>query len=203
MFEDALKENSFGAIAPERFELSKEASTLDRNPKFNLLLHQSWQQVVPPRAAPQQIYFTAKASAISLEGLISVTLGRYLHFAGQLWLEAPVADYEAEQLLSVGDGTIANLHSSSTQKLLNTESVEATTTQKNASSLAALDKANSTKTAYFELNESRRMRSKELHYLDHPAMGIIVKITPVEASELLRQAWADFDKYRQPNEQTP
>ena len=203
LFEDALKENSFGAIAPERFELSKEASTLDQNPKFNLLLHQSWQQVVPPRAAPQQIYFTAKASATSLEGLISVTLGRYLHFAGQLWLEAPVADYEAEQLLSVGDGTIANLHSSSTQKLLNTESVEATTTQKNASSLAALEKANSPKTAYFELNESRRMRSKELHYLDHPAMGIIVKITPVEASELLRQAWTDFDKYRQPNKETP
>jgi hypothetical protein len=57
------------------------------------------------------------------------------------------------------------------------------------------------KTAYFELNESRRMRSKELHYLDHPAMGIIVKITPVEASLELVTAWADFEEYRKADEQ--
>ena len=51
LFEDALKENSFGAIAPERFELSKEASTLDRNPKFNLFNYScySWNWFVHGR----------------------------------------------------------------------------------------------------------------------------------------------------------
>jgi hypothetical protein len=34
------------------------------------------------------------------------------------------------------------------------------------------------------LQEKRRMRSAEIHYIDHPLMGIIVKFTPVTADEL-------------------
>ena len=32
------------------------------------------------------------------------------------------------------------------------------------------------------VREWRRMRSRELHYLDHPVLGMLVKITPVEAT---------------------
>ncbi|NOX75325.1 MAG: hypothetical protein GXP17_01600, partial [Gammaproteobacteria bacterium] len=35
----------------------------------------------------------------------------------------------------------------------------------------------------FQMKESRRMRSRELHYLDHPFFGIVVLITPVELPE--------------------
>jgi hypothetical protein len=35
----------------------------------------------------------------------------------------------------------------------------------------------------FRLQESRRMRSTEIHYLDHPFMGMVVVITPVELPE--------------------
>lgn len=31
----------------------------------------------------------------------------------------------------------------------------------------------------YRLNESRRMRSRELHYLDHPMFGVIVLVTPL------------------------
>ena len=33
-------------------------------------------------------------------------------------------------------------------------------------------------------NESRRMRSRELHYLDHPLFGVLVEAWPVELPEL-------------------
>jgi len=32
----------------------------------------------------------------------------------------------------------------------------------------------------FHLQESRRMRSKEIHYLDHPLFGVVVLVTPLE-----------------------
>lgn len=32
----------------------------------------------------------------------------------------------------------------------------------------------------FRMQDHRRMRSKELHYIDHPLLGILVQITPVE-----------------------
>lgn len=33
------------------------------------------------------------------------------------------------------------------------------------------------------MQQSRRMRSNELHYLDHPRLGVIARITPVEVEE--------------------
>ncbi|MCK4708648.1 MAG: hypothetical protein KAU21_08530 [Gammaproteobacteria bacterium] len=38
--------------------------------------------------------------------------------------------------------------------------------------------------ASFRLQDHRRMRSKELHYIDHPLFGIIVKAMPYELPEL-------------------
>jgi len=33
--------------------------------------------------------------------------------------------------------------------------------------------------AYFQLNQTRRIRSKELNYFDHPAFGMLLQITPI------------------------
>ena len=30
------------------------------------------------------------------------------------------------------------------------------------------------------LNQARRMKSEELHYIDHPLMGVLVEIKPVK-----------------------
>lgn len=35
----------------------------------------------------------------------------------------------------------------------------------------------------FRLSTSRRMRSGELHYLDHPVFGVLVKVVPLEAKK--------------------
>jgi hypothetical protein len=37
----------------------------------------------------------------------------------------------------------------------------------------------------YEINEARRLRSGELHYLDHPAFGVLILITPEPERELL------------------
>ena len=33
------------------------------------------------------------------------------------------------------------------------------------------------------INSHRRMRSKELHYIDHPLVGILIQINPVEKTK--------------------
>ena len=35
----------------------------------------------------------------------------------------------------------------------------------------------------YALNEQRRMRSRKLHYLDHPEFGMLILITPYEAQQ--------------------
>lgn len=208
VFINEVKATSYQTLPSTEFRLREEALILDRNPKFSLLLHESWQQVVPPRAAPQQIYFAAKDAANTLQGLVSVTLGRYLHFAGQLWLEAPVEDYLTEQALRTNSPATNN---DQAQPKLSTQ-LASTRIERSPLEQELVAKKLITEDlltqdnipiAYFELNESRRMRSEEIHYLDHPALGIIVKITLIEAPESLVQAWEELEQYRKPPEQNP
>jgi hypothetical protein len=35
-----------------------------------------------------------------------------------------------------------------------------------------------------QMQQSRRMRSEEVHYLDHPLLGVVVKLTPLEPERL-------------------
>jgi hypothetical protein len=38
------------------------------------------------------------------------------------------------------------------------------------------------------MQQKRRMRSNEVHYIDHPMMGVVIKITPLSAEELEEMA---------------
>lgn len=42
----------------------------------------------------------------------------------------------------------------------------------------------------FRLQQSRRLRSKEMHYIDHPLFGLIVLITPYEPAEIFSEEQA-------------
>ena len=42
---------------------------------------------------------------------------------------------------------------------------------------------------FMALRESRRMRSDELHYLDHPALGVITKISPYSIDPNIAKRW--------------
>lgn len=48
--------------------------------------------------------------------------------------------------------------------------------------------------AYAELNESRRMRSNELHYIDHPLIGVLINIEPIDADPILERSWQDLQE---------
>jgi len=41
------------------------------------------------------------------------------------------------------------------------------------------------------LQQKRRMRSTEVHYIDHPMLGVVIKISPVTKSELRDRAAAE------------
>ena len=98
-------------------------------------------------------------------GTISVTLGRYLHFDAELYFHAPLLGAVPTPAVLRGDGGQA---------------------------LPAPDR-NGTP-GYMALTESRRMRSGELHYLDHPKLGVVVRIDPVEIPQALVEAFEDLEE---------
>ena len=148
--------------------LRAAATRMRRSGDYAVMHHGRWLQAVPPRdsAAPLLIQVGAQSpdATFELEGSVSVTLGRFLHFAAQVWLRQAPADARAAPNLAG----------------------EAASTGEADSVPVDVDASNMDAAGYVLLSESRRMRPGELHYLDHPWLGILVRIKPVEApAELL------------------
>ena len=130
-----LRSRSFIWVTNE-LSLSKEVRQLRRN-GFDIIQHGKWTQRVPSREKPQKALIQLGhqvRNQFPVEGYLSVTKARYLHFEAKLWL------------------SISN---------------------------DELSRTNNDKPTYALLDESRRMRSDELHYLDHPLFGVIVRIKPL------------------------
>ena len=144
----------------EDLSLRTTAVRMRRSGDYEILHHGKWLQTVPPRdsAAPLLIQLGApmRDDAFELEGSVSVTLGRFLHFATEVWLWNAPPDRQA----AVALGDVADAAGDARSSIV--------------------DDAR-----YVLLSESRRMRPGELHYLDHPWLGILVRIEPVEAPDAL------------------
>lgn len=116
-------------VPVEQLQHSAIAYSL-RKKGFRVLLHQGWRQVIPERNSPNWLSIESE----TLNGLLRLTKGRYLHI-------------DTDLLLTPAPTT-----------------VETTLPQ-------------------FRIRNHRRMRSGELHHIDHPKLGIIVQIDRYEAPE--------------------
>jgi len=86
-----------------------------------------------------------------LEGTIKIHIARYLHLTTDLWLTQG-----SKETNLTWPSVPTRPGSSSTKASYNLTSYPVAT-----------------------LRERRRMRSKELHYIDHPLMGVLILFTPI------------------------
>ncbi|MCK4950355.1 MAG: hypothetical protein KAS48_00950 [Gammaproteobacteria bacterium] len=109
-----------------------------------------------------------------IEGTIKISRARYLHVWTDLIYRIPSADIE---------NISYNTNSQDTY-------LQEMDTMNSYASNADFDTINTNQDAYsqplanFRLQDHRRMRSKELHYIDHPLFGVIVIAMPYELPEL-------------------
>ncbi len=162
-FERTLEDRSQRWLPAEDLRLQREADRIARRGLGRILFHGRWLQAVPPREEPDPVLVTgglplaAVPSDHELVGTVGVTLGRYLHFKADLFFQGP----------GLGLAPAEAVMNDAGQSLL----------------LAADPTADGA--GYMQLTESRRMRSEELHYLDHPKLGLVVRIDPVTVPEAL------------------
>jgi len=126
----------------------------------------------------------AQMAEKTFEGTIKVTLARYLHvdinldYAPQGF---PLSiNSDANELMN-GVTQIYSLPTPSVNRLVQNSKKESPSSLYDSSNLDnAINDHQQTEKRVYRLQESRRMRSNELHYLDHPLIGVLVKIVPVE-----------------------
>lgn len=163
---DALDENGdvqgFQRTTIIDQEFNGVVASLQRSPSYKVLLVKSWRQ--PGLARNKALPVLIRGGDTfgqhhRLEGTVRVVLSRYLHLETDLWLgeftqtEAPAAT-GLESVVILEDGT----------RVVEPAPVWFEPTR------------------LIRMQESRRMRSKELHYLDHPSLGVISKIIPLQGN---------------------
>jgi hypothetical protein len=103
-----------------------------------------------------------------LSGSVAVTLGRYLHFRTALNYVAPALGAIPMQVALSPEGEAL-----------------------------PVDDIEGFGPGFMTLAQSRRMRSEELHYLDHPKLGVVVRIDPISIPDHLLELHTALDEGEQ------
>ena len=145
-------------------QLNGPARSIRRSSLYELLLHQSWRQPIGQTPTPILIQGGEQyGDQFELEGTLSIRRQRYLHVDADL-----------------------RLTQFSQERLARPAEQEAPLKSKYPDLYEAAQRGREySPTAQFNLNESRRLRSGELHYLDHPALGVLLLVNRSESSDSL------------------
>lgn len=162
-------DQAFRSVPSADFQLKSEARRIRNSGSYQLLIHESWQQPVPERGAGLSVLIQAapdSADAVSaddalLKGTVKVESGRFLHAQVILWY----ANQQQQPPTHPPDFSEERVRED-----------EAVTKEDEA---AAKEQY-----AYLEMSTQTRLRTGELHYLDHPRLGALLIITPYEPDEI-------------------
>jgi hypothetical protein len=166
---------SFKPLQAEEFRLNEQAGKIEESESRRILLHTGWRQPGMPRDTALTVHFKQPVPGLpaglmattpegeeidtgtttagrwlspeagELEGLIKVTLARYLHVEADVVFRPRLAEHGFDD---INPGITTD--------------------------------AEQGPVVYRLKQTRRRMRSRELHYLDNPVIGMLVLITPYE-----------------------
>lgn len=175
----------------EQQQLNRIANNILRQADFRPLFHKAWRQPLTDRKNSEQIIILGGEQFdqhYELEGTISISVERYLHITTNLWFStftSNVGDNEnlwpvlpaipVTQANTQSDTTLENPDFFAAEPFSNSFSL--------GSEFQALTGNQYSVERTVTLRQHRRMRSNELHYLDHPLLGLLIKITPYEITK--------------------
>jgi hypothetical protein len=151
----------FQLLPTTTLQLNREASVLSQR-HLRVLFHGAWQQTLDENGRTGSVFIGGGqtfADHQELEGYVTFSVEKFLKIDTNLWLSHFVRAADAN----------------------------AATAQSLPASPLSRDSANTGPAAYtasevYVLQEQRRMRSGELHYQDHPRLGVLVMVVPVGGS---------------------
>lgn len=166
---------AFVALSEFERQLNVQRLSLEGSRNHRVLFHEAWNQPVPGRddVIPIRIQGGEKyGRQAELQGFIDLYVERYLHLNTNLTFleyaksQDPFSFFAESKSTSSAADTVDDFGGLS---LINADSLLNNRISRNSE-----DYFVSTSAAV--MNESRRMRSKELHYIDNPKFGLIVQI---------------------------
>ncbi len=162
---DGYPLQQFEQLPTGDLQLGGDAAALSRSGNYALLFHKGWLQRIDGPSSKRKVEIRASFDDYDLTGTLRVYKQRYLHAQPDLQLTSnrlvtttyPGATTEQPDISATYTAT-GIAESENPQPLMQMPAT-----------------VNS-----WQLNQSRRMRSQETHYLDHPKFGVLLRIRPVQ-----------------------
>lgn len=179
-----------------QLEFRGKAAYMERSGRYETLLHESWVQPMSGDADSLPIVIDRSGDVENwprLQGSVRFYLSRYLHLETNLWLNTagnyipgswsmPAPPLGPKSLQVIEPKLEPEpLPESRYDGLMSSEPDDDTG---DSQAQLALDEPRYPWRHAVILSDKRRMRSEEVHYLDHPMLGVVVKITPLPEEAL-------------------
>jgi len=170
--------NGFTPLPEQALQLKPERERLDKSRRYRVLLHLGWRQ--PGLAARDarairirggRFYDTSYAS-------IDEALRSDAAEAGSARAQSGLFELEGWIRVSLS----RYLHTEADLVLREPANAEQLAESQDSLGNGGFDSLQQKLLINYPLKEKRRMRSKRLHYLDHPQYGLVVLITPYQAA---------------------
>ncbi|MFT3931231.1 MAG: peptidoglycan binding protein CsiV [Spongiibacteraceae bacterium] len=147
----------FQSLGADAMQLKREADAIAARRNWRVLLHTAWRQTVDNPQQATAIAITGGkqfGTHYELEGTFTLSVDHFLRADANLWLSRfATGAMISPTTLPNPPGTIVN---------------------------SVADSSGFVPTQIVVLQEQRRLRSGELHYFDHPRLGLIVLVTPIK-----------------------
>lgn len=189
-----LTTEAFYLLPASERQLNTQAQKLQRNPRFEVLFHNAWRQVITNKKASKAVIINGGQTFgqhQALEGSIRLSVATYLELQTNLWFSQ--FDVNVGQEITQTWPEIP-LRPNYTATTINTLSLDSEVEAELEQALAA--ESPQWSTGNFDVNptaqdadafvtrqiivlqQERDMRSSEVHYLDHPVLSVIIQVTP-------------------------
>jgi hypothetical protein len=167
-------------LTPDDSEFQQTNRALERSPEHRLLFHGLWRESVADPADAIPLYVQGGLrydDQHELQGTITLRFNENrdrIVIDSNLWLTeySASADLESDwQLPAIPEAMKSELDSLARNELALQYGIN----------------------RVFHMEQSREMRSTEFHYIDHPAMGIVILVKPIEVPPLVLPEF-DFEE---------
>lgn len=150
----------FTMLEPDKYQLTKIADRISSNPDYTLLYHAEWSQpgldeehavdfeTEIPYPENGQSVEAGSAGGPMIDARFKLVMSRYLHFSVDMLIPFAASPDQNHN----PDGNLMGTPGATVPA--------------------------SPAPTYVEFTDTRRMRSREIHYIDHPLVGVIIQAIP-------------------------
>lgn len=160
--------SDFGRLTDSQLTLTDAKKRLQK--RYHLILHQGWRQTITNKNKAPKIHIVGgkmydldnEGPSYEVDGIITLSSGSSLQANADLLFKKPMK--VAFDQARTSEGLSAQIPTTA----LFSEIADRNHWQQEEN----------TRIQSFRLKESTRLRSNEIHYIDHPMYGVIIMVTP-------------------------